>query len=79
MLAVFDPSMGHKQFVSCHTLSIFCHSICICDNQRETRGRQVIKRIKNKHEHTNQTMMKLEQDTDTKADIGLETNDFGDR
>jgi hypothetical protein len=23
--------------------------------------------------------MKLEQDTDTKADIGLETNDFGDR
>ena len=43
------------------------------------KGETSDKTHKTKARNTNKTMMKLEQDTDTKADIGLETNDFGDR
>ena len=45
----------------------------------ETTRKHKGSKEKRQARNTNKIMMKLEQDTTTKADIGLETNDFGDR
>ena len=45
----------------------------------ETTRKHKGSKEKRQARNTNKIMMKLEQDTATKADIWLETSDFGDR
>jgi hypothetical protein len=49
----------------------------ILRQQKDTKG--IKNRDKERNAKKKNMMMKPEQDTATKADIGLETTDFGDR